>query len=266
MARRVLWPAILLLATAAAWADAGSPAPATTFVGKTIKDCDACPELVAIPTGSFTMGAPTSEPGRLADEGPLHIVIVGTPLALGRTPVTQGQWKAVMGANPSLFWTCGDDCPVEYVSWYDAQEFIARLSSKTGKKYRLPSESEWEYACRAGGQQLYCGGDNILDVAWHDANSDGRTHPVGRKQPNAFGLYDMSGNVWEWVQDCYHGTYDRAPANGDAWTGADLCQSRVLRGGSWSSTPRNARAARRVKNTPEVQSSYNGFRVARTLP
>jgi formylglycine-generating enzyme required for sulfatase activity len=247
-------------------ARAVAQAPATTYVGKAIKDCDVCPNMVAIPTGSFTMGSPSSETGRSSDEGPLHIVIIGSALAMSQTPVTQGQWKAVMGNNPSLFWTCGDDCPVEYVSWYDVQEFIARLNTKTGKKYRLPSESEWEYACRAGGQQLYCGSDDILEVAWHDANSEGRSHAVGRKKPNAFGLFDMSGNVWEWVQDCYHGSYDRAPANGDAWTGSDVCPSRVLRGGSWSSTARNSRAARRAKNTPEVQSSYNGFRLARTLP
>jgi formylglycine-generating enzyme required for sulfatase activity len=247
-------------------ADDGSSLGRLFGGSRTIKDCDVCPELVVLPTGSFIMGSSVREAGRFSDEDPRHIVIVNTPVALGKTPVTQGQWKAIMGSNPSLFWSCGNDCPVEYVSWYDAREFLSRLSARTGQRYRLPSEAEWEYACRAGGQNTYCGSDNPDDVAWYDDNSGGRTHPVGQKAANAFGLYDMNGNVWEWVQDCYHANFDRAPANGDAWTDQTVCTNRVLRGGSWSSTARSIRAAKRAKNSPETQSSYDGFRVARSLP
>jgi formylglycine-generating enzyme required for sulfatase activity len=170
-----------------------------------------------------------------------------------------------MGSNPSLFARCGDQCPVDNVSWNDVQKFLRRLNAKSGKNFRLPSEAEWEYACRGGALQQFCGSDDVFDVAWHDGNSNGQTHPVALKSPNAYGLFDMSGNVWEWVQDCDHETYDHAPANGDAWTAA-VCARRMLRGGSWSSTPHNVRAARRASNTPDTRSFYDGFRLARTLP
>jgi len=171
---------------------AGSPADVTT-PGTVFRDCAECPEMVVIPGG----------------------------IAIGRTEVTQGQWRVVMGNNPSNFSSCGDTCPVEKVSWDDAQEYVRKLSQKTGKTYRLPTETEWERACRAGSQQEYCGSDNIDSVAWYDGNSGSKTHAVAGKQANAWGLNDMSGNVWEWTDSCYDSD----------------CSKRVLRGGSWNYNP-----------------------------
>jgi len=170
-----------------------------------------------------------------------------------------------MGSNPGAFTLCGPDCPVESVSWNDAQAFIHKLIAMTGRSYRLPSEAEWEYACRAGGKYSYCGSDNVDAVGWYGANSAGSTHPVGRKQPNVFGLDDMSGDVWQWVEDGYHSNYRGAPADGSAWLGGGEQRYRVARGGSWFSAPTALRAASR--NGFESDSVYNnvGFRVARTL-
>ncbi len=191
--------------------------------GKVFRDCPDCPEMVILPAGN---------------------------IAMGKYEVTQGQWRAVMGNNPSRFKNCGDTCPVEQVSWNDAKDFIQRLNSKTGKQYRLPTEAEWEYACRGGAHQEYCGSDSVDSVAWYYGNSGSTTHPVGRKQANAFGLHDMSGNVWEFVEDCL---------NGD-------CASRVVRGGSWLNDPRGTRAAGRARNGPASRDIDNGFRLARMLP
>ena len=214
--------------------------------GRVFRDCPECPEMVEVPAGSFNMGSNTGE----ADEKPVHRVTIPKPFAMGKYEVTQGQWKAIMGNNPSKFDDCGADCPVEKVSWEDAQKFIQKLNAKTGQQYRLPSEAEWEYACRAGGQQEYCGSDDVNSVAWYDQNSGGTTHPVGRKQPNALGLYDMSGNVYEWSEDCY---------NGD-------CALRVLRGGFWNVRPQGTRAANRYGYEPAGRFSDSGFRLARMLP
>ncbi|HEY6095368.1 MAG TPA: formylglycine-generating enzyme family protein, partial [Gallionellaceae bacterium] len=176
-------------------------------------------------------------------------------------------WHAVMGKDPSYFVDCGDDCPVEQVSWDDAQEFIKRLNAKTGKQYRLPTEAEWEYACRGGDQQEFCGGDNADAVSWNGYNSGSfffkSPHPVARKKPNGFGLYDMSGNVWEWVEDTYHDNYNGAPADGSAWTGTSL---RVLRGGSWGYDQPFSRAAARSKFAANYRYYSYGFRLARDLP
>ena len=229
------------------------------LAGQIIKDCATCPEMVVIPSGKFEMGSGNGE----SDEKPIHSVSINA-FALGKTEVTQGQWRAVMGNNPSRFSSCGDDCPVEEVSWNDAQSFIQKLNAKTGKQYRLPSEAEWEYACRAGGQQEYCGSDNVDSVAWYESNSGKSTHPVSRKQPNAFGLYDMSGNVWEWVEDSYHDSYNGAPTNGSVWQGDGA--KRVLRGGSWNYEPQLARVANRFRYAPAFRYSYFGFRVARMFP
>jgi formylglycine-generating enzyme required for sulfatase activity len=223
--------------------------------------CPECPEMVVILSGSFDMGSNGDE-----DEKPVHRVTIGKAFALGKTEVTQGQWKAVMGNNPS---NC-DNCPVAKVSWNDVQEFIRRLNAKTGKQYRLPSEAEWEYACRAGGQHEYCGSNDVGSVAWYGAfatpagNSAKATNPVATRQANAFGLYDMSGNVWEWVEDSWHDNYNGAPADGSTWQGDGA--KRVLRGGSWFSYPQNARAAFRFWNDPANRIVDFGFRLARTLP
>jgi formylglycine-generating enzyme required for sulfatase activity len=170
-----------------------------------------------------------------------------------------------MGSNPSGFANCGETCPVERVSWEDIQAFIQKLNALTGKQYRLPSEAEWEYACRAGGEVTYCGGNKVDLVAWHEKNSDAKTHAVGAKQANAFGLYDMSGNVWEWVQDC-NGSYQDAPTNGAARSGCDASSRRMLRGGSWYYDAKFARAAFRVSNSATIRDKGIGFRLAITLP
>ena len=229
-------------------AKGNGPKAVTTF-----RDCPDCPEMLVIPAGNIEMG----------EAGSTHRVTLKS-FALGKTEVTQGQWKAVMGNNPSHFVRCGDNCPVEQVSWNDAQAFIQKLNAITGKQYRLPSEAEWEYACQAGGQEEYCGSDNLDSVAWHDGNSGKNTHPAAGKQANAFGLYDMSGNVWEWVEDSYHADYSGIPADGSAWQGDGA--NRVLRGGSWIVSPRVG--AEVGRNWYEPASSYYnlGFRLARELP
>jgi formylglycine-generating enzyme required for sulfatase activity len=198
------------------------------------------------------------------DEGPAHQVHV-KGFALGKTAVTQGEWQSVMGSNPSNFKQCGASCPVENVSWNDAQEFVEKLNAKTGKYYRLPSESEWEYACRAGGRHEYCGSDSVNTVAWYAGNSGKSTHPVAAKQPNAFGLYDMSGNVWQWVEDWHHNNYGGAPADGSAWVSGGVQNNRVLRGGSWDENPSRLRSANRNGRTPDYRYNGYGFRLARAL-
>ena len=231
--------------------------------GKTFRDCPECPEMVELPPGSFAMGSNSGEP----NEKPLHSVTIAQPFAIGKTEVTQAQWQALMGDNPSYFSTCGDDCPVEQVSWNDVQDFIKKLNAKTGKQYRLPSEAEWEYACRAGSQQEYCGSDIADNVSWNGYNSGSfffnKPHPVATKQANAFGLYDMSGNVWEWVEDTYHENYIGAPEDGSAWMNGSM---RVLRGGSWGYGQPYSRAAARSKFSDNYRYFSYGFRLARTLP
>lgn len=222
-----------------------------------IKDCDDCPEMAVLAAGSFTMGAA----GQPRTSPPHAVTLRG--FAIGRHEVTQGQWKAVMGTNPSRFAGCGDGCPVENIDWHEAGEFAKRLSIKTGKTYRLPSEAEWEYACRAAGQHDFCGSDNAAQVAWY-GDEYGSPHPVGQKQANTWGLHDMSGNVWEWIQDCNHASYEGAPADGSAWETSD-CASRVLRGGSWLSGPQYGRATLRFSFKPGFRAGDFGLRVVREL-
>jgi len=181
---------------------------------------------------------------------PAMVSIPGKNYEIGKYEVTQGEWRAVMGNNPSYFSNCGDTCPVEKVSWNDAQEFIKKLNAKTGKQYRLPTETEWEYACYGGSKTEYCGGNNLDAVAWYNKNSNNKTHPAGQKQANGYGLYDMSGNVWEWTNDCHSGN----------------CEERVVRGGSWSLYPKVARAASRSRIVSTGRNFNFGFRLARTLP
>ena len=231
-----------------------------TAAGQVFKDCADCPEMVVIPAGSFQMG---SNDG-VAAEKPVHSVSVNS-LALGKYEVTQGQWKALMGNNPSHFSNCGDTCPVEKVSWNDVQEFIQKLNQKTGKGYRLPSESEWEYACRAGTNQTYCGSENVDSVAVYKENSGSKAQPAGSKQPNAWGLYDMSGNVWEWTQDCWNDNYNGAPSDSSAWMSGN-CGQRVLRGGSWLNGAAITRAAFRLSPPASARVNDGGFRLARIAP
>jgi len=229
----------------------------TNVSAASFRDCIDCPEMEVLPAGNFQMG----ETGR-RNAMPAHTVTLPA-FAIGKHEVTQGEWKAVMGDNPSKIAACSDTCPVENISWHDAQEYVKRLSARTGKRYRLPTEAEWEYACRAGGEHDYCGGGEADKLAW-SGDQYGGIHPVGQKQSNAWGLYDMSGNVWEWVQDCMHPDYKGAPVDGAAWEAPD-CKSRVLRGGSWLSGPQYSRAALRFGFTPNFRAGDFGFRVARNL-
>jgi formylglycine-generating enzyme required for sulfatase activity len=229
--------------------------------GKVFRDCADCPEMVVIPAGSFSMG------GTEREQKPVHRVNLRT-FGMAKTEVTQAQWQAVMGSNPSADKQCGSDCPVEKVSWDDAQEFIRRFNAKTGKSYRLPSEAEWEYACRAGRRDKYCGGNNLDAVSWHGDNSKRSKKPVAGKQANAWGLYDMSGNVAEWTQDCWKDNYRGARNDGSAWTSGD-CSIRVARGGDFTTTGGdgiNMRSEDRgggIVGNPGVW--VTGFRLARTL-
>ena len=201
-----------------------------------------------------------------SDEKPPHTVYIRSFL-MGRTEVTQKQWLNVMGSNPSRFAACGSGCPVESVGWDEVQEFILKLSQKTGQKYRLPSEAEWEYAARAGTSTEWSHGNDeskLSNYAWYDVNSGRKTQEVGQKLPNAFGLYDMHGNVFEWTQDCWHDNYAGAPTDGSAWATGCSGNYRVLRGGSWSNNHAFLRSAYRIRLYPNIRSSSSGFRLART--
>ena len=238
--------------------------PQARVPGAVFKDCDDCPEMVVIPAGSFLMGSkpdPFASSQPSADEQPQHEVSIKA-FAMGKYEVTQEQWYAVMGAMPSKF--KGRTLPVEQVSWNYVQEFIKKLSEKTGKNYRLPSEAEWEYAARAGSQAAYSFGDNEGELgryAWFYENSNRMTHSVGEKLPNGFGLHDMHGNVYEWTQDCWNDNYTAAPTDGGAWPTGD-CSQRLVRGGSWFFSL-FARSANRSSYHVAFKSYYVGFRVAR---
>jgi formylglycine-generating enzyme required for sulfatase activity len=228
--------------------------------------------MVLIPGGSFEMGSPAAEEGRDDEEGPVHTVRV-SPFWMGKYEVTQGQWEAVMGSNPSYFKGPGN--PVENVSWNDCQEFIKKLNEKVpGGGFRLPSEAEWEYACRAGTRTPFNTGETIsTDEANYDGNYTygyGRkgvyrekTTPVGSFKPNAWGLYDMHGNVWEWCQDWCHDSYTGAPSDGRAWE-SPSGSVRVLRGGSWNCYPWNCRSSNRLWYFPVDRKFPLGFRFSRT--
>ena len=249
--------------------------------GQTIKDCADCPEMVVLPAGIFMMGSPDPQHDPFSnekpkksigkpDERPQHRVQIKS-FALGKYEVTQEQWYAVMGNNPST--NKGRTLPVETVSWDDTQQFIAKLNQRTGLSYRLPSEAEWEYAARAGSTNEWGSSNDksgLKDTAWYSENSAyWQTRAVGQKLPNAFGLFDMHGNVWEWVQDCWHADYSGAPTDGSAWTTGCISSSRVRRGGSWHSDPAFLRSADRwfdQPGGPGYRDYYgNGLRLARTL-
>jgi formylglycine-generating enzyme required for sulfatase activity len=197
------------------------------------------------------MGAPLSETGRDKDEGPQSDVTVPN-LYMSKYEVTQAEYKAVMGSNPSSF--KGDDLPVDSVSWNDAVEFCRKLSQSTSREYRLPTEAEWEYASRAGTTGPYAG--NIDDMTWYTANSGSHTHPVGQKQPNGLGLYDMYGNLWEWCQSKYRPYPYNATDGREDLLGTD---ERVMRGGSWESSAKSCRSAYRRRAIPDAHSI--GFRL-----
>ena len=268
------------------------------------RDCDECPEIVAIPAGTFTMGSPASEEGRYEREGPTHRVTIIRPFAIGVYEVTRDEYsRFVQATNHSS----GDESclvneghhwkeragrswrnlafpqtvrhPAVCISWYDATAYVSWLSQRTGVDYRLPSAAEWEHAARAGtstpwywgdSTEAQCqyanGADEATDFPWRlRCNDDhARTSLVGSFQANGFGLHDMLGNAWEWVQDCFNWSYAGAPTTGDAWQEGD-CSARVMRGASWASTSKYLRAAHRAGERAAFRSDYTGFRVARTL-
>jgi formylglycine-generating enzyme required for sulfatase activity len=235
--------------------------------------------LMRIPAGEFLMGAPEEEPDSQDDERPQHWVKV-PQFFMSRYPVTQAQWRVVAGykpvkreLDPEPFHFKGDDLPVESISWNDAQEFCARLSAHTGRAYRLPTEAEWEYACRAGTATPFHFGEMITtEVANYNSSYTYADGPKGEYREettpvdhfglaNAFGLSDMHGNVYEWCQDHWHKNYKEAPTDGRAWLSEDEGASRILRGGSWVFNPRYCRSAYRFNFDPRDAFDYFGFRV-----
>ncbi len=278
-------------------------------LGKKFRDCPDCPEMMVVSGGSYEMGSPPDEEGRNDDEGPVHRVTIGESFAVGVYEVTRGEWGRFVSAtgysSGNSCWTYqggewkertgrswrspgfaqGDGHPVVCVSWRDAQSYVDWLSQETGERYRLLSESEWEYAARGGtvtsrywgrtevGQCRHAnGGDRALKNRYSDwewsvaACDDGHVHtsPAGSFRPNRYGLYDVLGNAWEWVEDCWHESYRGAPSDGRAWTTGN-CVRRVLRGGSWYSKPRYLRSALRSRLETGNRHNYIGFRIARTL-
>ena len=216
-------------------------------------------QMVWVPEGSFKMGGKTYD-----REKPEHEVQL-EGFWLAKYPVTQEQYEAIMGKNPSEF--KGENNPVECVTWNDAVEFCRTLSEKGGKRFCLPGEAQWEYACRAESTGEYCFGNSVEeleDYAWYDANAGDGTHPVGEKRGNAWGLYDMHGNVWEWIKDDYHENYKGAPTDGSAWVDVPRGEYRVLRGGGWYDRSDNCRSAYRYRNRPSYSDDFIGFRLART--
>jgi formylglycine-generating enzyme len=230
-----------------------------TATSQEAKDPTTGMEFVFVKGGCYRMGS--TDGG--SDEKPVHQVCV-SDFSMGKYEVTQGQYAAVMGDNPSSFKQCGPDCPVESVSWNDAQNFIKRLNSKSGRKYRLPTEAEWEYAARSGGKDEKWAGTSdegsLGKYAWYDKNSGNMTHRVGLKKANGLGIHDMSGNVWEWCQDWYNEAYyEDSPK--DNPPGADIGENRVLRGGFWLNSDSTARAATRYRLKPDYGDRALGFRL-----
>jgi formylglycine-generating enzyme required for sulfatase activity len=226
-------------------------------------------EMALMPAGTFMMGSPDGVGSN--DEHPQHRVTVQS-FYMGKYEVTQAQYRAVMGTNPSKF--KGDDLPVENVSWNDAKEFCRKLSQITGREYRLPSEAEWECACRAGtttefafGRSLSSEQANFDDNFGYGGAPNGifrqKTTPVGSFQPNAFGLYDMHGNVWEWCEDWYHESYNGAPLDGSAWLSGGEQKYRVLRGGAWTEIRGNVSSAVRDPVLPDNRLHNHGFRLVK---
>ena len=216
-------------------------------------------DMVRVEAGTFTMGATAEMKNTEDSEKPTHRVTLTNDYYIGKYEVTQALWQAVMGDDPSYF--KGDNLPVEAVTWDDCQEFIGKLNRITGKTFRLPTEAEWEYAARGGNKSRgyqYSGSNNPSNVAWYDDNSGDKTHAVGTKQPNELGIYDMSGNVWEWCQDWYETYSSSSQVNP---TGANSGSCRVVRGVSWYNNARDCRLSLRGSNTPDFRSSNLGLRL-----
>lgn len=247
--------------------------PPLRTAGESFRDCPDCPEMVVVPAGEFTMGSAQDEPGRGPHEGPQHRVRFAKPFAVGRYEVTFAEWDACVAAGGCRYKPRDhggrERQPVVNVGWNDVHSYLAWLSAHTGHAYRLLTEAEWEYATRAGSGTRYPWGDmpdprhaNAGDTAGEPGTIGAA--PVGSYPANAFGLYDLIGNVWEWVQDCWSDGYQGAPADGSAWTIGD-CERRVMRGGSWNLNPGYARAAFRYWNRTDFRNIALGFRLARTI-
>ena len=224
--------------------------------------------MISVEGGTFQMGATVEQENPDSNESPVRSVTLSS-FAIGETEVTQALWKAVTGYSPtnggsswSSEYGIGDDYPAYYVSWNDCQQFITKLNSLTGKKFRLPTEAEWEYAARGGNKSKgyqYSGSNNISDVAWYDGNSGNKTHPVGTKQADELGLDDMTGNVWEWCQDWYGPCSSSSLTNP---TGVASGRGRVFRGGCWYGNARNSRSAYRCYVMSDCRLSYLSLRLA----
>ena len=256
--------AATVLSAGSIWPASGaSPAPFSARPNRVLADLAL--ELIWVEPGTFTMGSPADEPERHRAEGPRMQVTLTKGYWLGKTEVTQGQYEAIMGVNPSTFSTVGKDAPVERVSWIDAMNFCRKLTEREraagrlpeGCAYTLPTEAQWEYACRAGTTGAYTGEPHAM--AWYDGNSGGTTHPVGQKQPNAWGFFDMSGNVLEWCADWY-GNYPGG-ARTDP-TGPARGYYRMARGGSWRVGPGTGRSAARSGGSAGRWDYTIGFRLA----
>ncbi len=231
--------------------------------------------LVRIPAGSFLMGSPENEQDRRSGEEPQHPVTISQDFYLGKYEVTKAQWTAVMGTTPwsGYSYVLNDpNSPAVYISWNDCQDFVTELNKLGQGTFRLPSEAEWEYACRAGTTTRFYWGDDpsytqIGDYVWYAGNTwyanERYAHVAGLKLPNDWGLYDMSGNVWEWCQDYWHDNYTGAPANGSAWE-SPKSSYRVLRGGNWGSYVSDCRSTLRLGNVPDRRNYKYGVRLART--
>ena len=290
--------AVRVLASAlGVWMSAGALPVAAQAPGHTFRDCEVCPQMVVVPAGSFMMGSPESETAAHADEKPQHRVSIGYAFAVGVYEVTFDEWdECVRGGGCDEYEPDGEGWgggtfPMVNVSWEDAWRYADWLSSRTGEEYRLLSEAEWEYAARAGTGTPYSvtgrpgryGAPRALCEHAHLSEATAayagcrdlpnrpaanRPAAVGSYRPNGFGLYDMVGNVWEWVDDCYHGSYSGAPTDGSAWGGrardAGDCTFRVLRGGSWRNFPVTFRSALRFRRGGPDRFDA-GFRVARTV-
>ncbi|HET9688781.1 MAG TPA: formylglycine-generating enzyme family protein [Pseudolabrys sp.] len=246
----------------------------TAKPGSDFKECaNGCPVMIVIPAGKFIMGSPENQSDREPSEGPPHEVTITKPFAVSKFEVTFEEWDACVAAAacPRVpdHWGRGT-MPVINASWIDAKQFVAWLSQLTGADYRLLTEAEWEYAARAGAKTRYSWGDQPREG---NANCDGcgskwdlrQTAPVGSFNPNSLGLYDMHGNVWEWVEDSWHENYDVTPKDGSAWLQGDDPNYRIIRGGSWRNESEHVRAAARFKRNVNVRFDTLGFRVARTM-
>lgn len=239
--------------------------PALAAEPKSFQDCRDCPRMVVVPAGAVSIGDPHDYEDMEVDAPPRPQISIPRPFAIGMYEVTQAEWNAVMDDNPSD--VKGATLPVAKVTWRKVQDYLQKLNAKTGKKYRLPSENEWDYAARAGSAASYTFGEDeshLPKYGWYDANSGGVTQPVGKLKPNAFGLYDMHGNVWEWTNDCYSSNYGKSLTQEFEAERQSFCY-RVIRGGSVLNFAKYTTSYHRASLTPVNFNANLGFRIALSL-